>query len=173
MTRLLLLDDEVHVLQALKRELRLQLPALQIECFSNPYDAIKRVCEQEFDVAIADYRMPEMSGVAFLQTLMDIAPTTVRMMLSASTEFDIALSAINEAQVFRFISKPWQPAELEANIRQALELRARLLSDRDPTRVRLPEPPPATPQEREAMRLEEEEPGILHVRRAPDGSIIL
>ena len=65
MTRLLLLDDEVHVLQALKRELRLQLPALQIECFSNPYDAINRVCEHEFDVAIADYRMPEMSGVPF------------------------------------------------------------------------------------------------------------
>jgi len=171
MTRLLLLDDEVHVLQALKRELRLQLPALQIECFSNPYDAIERVCEHEFDVAIADYRMPEMSGVAFLQTLMDIAPDTVRMMLSASTEFDIALSAINEAQVFRFIPKPWQPAELEGNIRQALELRARLLAERDPTRA--PGQPPATPQEAEAERLEAEEPGILHVKRAPDGSIIL
>ena len=104
---------------------------------------------------------------------MDIAPDTVRMMLSASTEFDIALSAINEAQVFRFIPKPWQPAELEANIRQALELRARLLAERDPSRARTPEPPPATPQETEAERLEAEEPGILHVKRAPDGSIIL
>lgn len=168
MTRLLLLDDEVHLLQALKRELRLLMPDVQIECFSNPYEAINRVCVCEFDVVIADYRMPEMSGVAFLQALRDIAPDTVRMMLSASTEFDIALSAINDAQVFRFIPKPWQSAELEANIRLALELRARLLAERDPLRTM-----PESAEEIEAQRLEAEEPGILHVKRAPDGSIIL
>lgn len=168
MTRLLLLDDEVHLLQALKRELRLLMPDVQIECFSNPYEAINRVCVCEFDVVIADYRMPEMSGVAFLQALRDIAPDTVRMMLSASTEFDIALSAINDAQVFRFIPKPWQSAELEANIRLALELRARLLAERDPLRAM-----PESAEEIEAQRLEAEEPGILHVKRAPDGSIIL
>lgn len=168
MTRLLLLDDEVHLLQALKRELRLLMPDVQIECFSNAYEAINRVCVCEFDVVIADYRMPEMSGVAFLQALRDIAPDTVRMMLSASTEFDIALSAINDAQVFRFIPKPWQSAELEANIRLALELRARLLAERDPLRTM-----PESAEEIEAQRLEAEEPGILHVKRAPDGSIIL
>ncbi|WP_295999035.1 response regulator [Rugamonas sp.] len=172
MTRLLLLDDEAHMLQALRRELRLLMPDVQIECFTNPYEAINRVCVCEFDLVIADYRMPEMSGVAFLQALRDIAPDTVRMMLSASTEFDIALSAINDAQVFRFIPKPWQPAELEANIRLALQLRARLLAEREPARA-ASDAAQQSAQELEAQRLEREEPGILRVKRTPDGSIIL
>jgi response regulator RpfG family c-di-GMP phosphodiesterase len=105
-----------------------------------------------------------MSGGEFLQALKDVAPTTVRIMLSASTDFQTAMTAINEAQVFRFISKPWQQSELEQNILQALEERQRLLAEasRSPSA-----------QELEARRLEQEEPGLLHVKRSDDGSIIL
>lgn len=170
MRRIILVDDEVNVLRALQRTLRthLKIKDVHIETFSDPFDALKRVCECDFDLAISDYRMPQMSGGAFLQTLKDIAPHTVRMMLSASTEFETAMSAINEAHVFRFIAKPWQPAELKQNIVEALELRDRLLAEH------AAQPAPAlTPQELEARRLEEEEPGILKVNWGPDGSIIL
>ena len=172
MTRILLLDDEPLILSALRRALysELALPGLRIDTFSNPYQALQQVCVCDYDLAIADYRMPQMSGVTFLQALKDTAPHTVRMMLSGSTEFETAMSAINEAHVFRFITKPWQAVELQENIRAALAHRAQLLAEHG---IAPAAAIPLTPQELEAQRLEAEEPGILTVRRAPDGSIIL
>ncbi len=164
MTRILLIDDEALMLSALQRELQ-QLfrgKALLLECYTNPYAALKRICEQEFDVVICDFMMPQMSGGELLQALKNVAPQTVRIMLSASTAFDTALSAINQAAAFRFIRKPWEPEELAQTLREALQLRASTLTQ-----------PAPTAQELEAQRLEQDEPGILHVKRAPDGSIIL
>ena len=172
MRRILLLDDEMNVLLALQRSMRahLAIPDLRVEIFTNPYDALQRVCACEFDLAISDYRMPHMSGIAFLQALKDVAPNTVRMMLTASTDFETAMSAINEAQVFRFIPKPWHLAELQTNICEALAQRDSLLASQG---LQPAPPAPLTPQELEAQRLEAEEPGLLKVNWAPDGSIIL
>ncbi|AKU21776.1 response regulator [Massilia sp. NR 4-1] len=172
MRRFLLLDDEVKVLNALRRSLRvhLQIEGLLIETFEQPRAALQRICECDFDLAISDYRMPQMDGVTFLQALKEVAPHTVRIMLSASTEFQTAMSAINEAQVFRFIPKPWSVNDLGHCVHDALALRDRLLADaglaNHASQV-------LGAQELEAQRLEEEEPGILKVNWGPDGSIIL
>ena len=162
MSKILLIDDDVNVLAALARALRqiLREQPPEIERYVNPFDALARICECEFDLVICDYMMPQMSGGELLQVLKDVAPNTVRMMLSASTEYATMVSAINEAAAFRFMSKPWDAAELEQHVRQALALRATLV-------------PPPSPQELEAQRLEAEEPGLLQVRRDADGSVIL
>jgi len=160
MSRILLIDDEPHVLAALQRALLQMFAAAppQIESYSDPFKALARICECEFDLVICDYMMPQMSGGELLQVLRDVAPATVRIMLSASTEYGTVVSAINQAAAFRFMSKPWDAAELEQNVRLALAQR----------------PAPATsPQESEAQRLEAEEPGLLQVRRDADGSVIL
>ena len=169
MSRLLLIDDEELVLRALRRALQQQFRGepLELESYSDPFAALNRICEQDFDVVVCDFMMPQLSGGELLQALKDVAPHTVRIMLSASTTFDTALSAINQAQVFRFIAKPWQPAELEQTVRQALQHGAAL---RAASTAAAPAP---TPQQLEAQRLEQEEPGILRVKRTPDGSIIL
>jgi DNA-binding NtrC family response regulator len=164
MSNILLVDDDANVLSALQRAL---MQALRdgpphIEGYTNPFDALKRICEFDFDLVICDYMMPQISGGELLQALRDVAPNTVRIMLSGSAEYNTVLSAINQAQAFRFMSKPWDAAELEHNVRQALALRAGLTGQAD-----------ATPQELEAKRLEAEEPGLLQVRRDADGSVIL
>ena len=166
MSRILLVDDEPNMLSALQRALRQSKPltGAQIETFTNPFEALNRICVCEFDLVVSDFMMPEMSGGEFLQALKDVAPTTVRIMLSASTDFKTAMAAINDAHVFRFIPKPWQQAELEQNILQGLEERRRLLAEAAPA---------PSAQELEARRLEDEEPGLLHVKRSDDGSIIL
>ena len=172
MSRIMLVDDEPHVLSALQRALRQSAPlaGVQVETFVQPFDAIKRICVCEFDLVVSDFMMPQMSGGDLLQALKDVAPLTVRIMLSASTDFQTAMAAINDAQVFRYIQKPWQQAALEQNILAGLAERARLLAEAG----RQPDAAPApTPQEREAQRLEREEPGLLKVRRAADGSVIL
>ena len=176
MRRILLVDDEVNVLNALVRALRQQLEIehLQIEAFSNPLEALQRCCECDFDIVISDYRMLELSGVELLHTLKEIAPCTVRMMLSASTEFGTVSSAIAEAQVFRYIAKPWQMPELLEAIRQALIQRDVLLEQQQLAgQQRRLRDALRTPQQIEAQLLDEEEPGMLRVKWGPNGEIIL
>lgn len=173
MRRFLLVDDERNVLNALQRAMRqhLLIEDLRIELFTDPMQALARCCECQFDLVISDQRMPGMSGVDFLNTMREVAPATVRLMLSASTDFDTALAAINEAQVFRFIAKPWRPEELQENIREALLQRDGLLEAERLLDAARRAPP--TAQESEARRLEADEPGIMKVRWGPDGSVIL
>lgn len=175
MRRLLLVDDEVNVLNALVRAMRqhLQIDDLRIETFTDPFDALTRCAEVTFDVVISDYRMPQMTGVEFLHAIKDVAPTTVRMILSASTEFETVTSAINEAQVFRYIPKPWQIGDLQENIRLALLHRDSLLERERLTNELRVKAGELTAQEQEAKLLEEEEPGLLKVKWGPNGEILM
>lgn len=176
MARVLLVDDEVNVLNALVRALRQDAgtAGLQIEAFSDPYAALQRCCEGDFDIVISDYRMPGMSGIELLHALREVAPATVRMMLSASTEFETVASAIAEAQVFRYIPKPWQPADLQRNIAAALQQRAVLVREQDlADRQRRLEEHQTSPEEIEADLLEQDEPGITRVRWGPNGEVLL
>ena len=175
MRRFLLVDDEINVLHALQRNLRQILTdeQLRIEIFTDPKQALARSSEVAFDIVISDYRMPEMNGVDFLRAFKDIQSDTVRLVLSASTEFEVLLNAINQAEVFRFIPKPWQVDELKEIIQLALAFRDQLREDLrlfNELKVHLGE---MTPQELEAKRLEEEEPGITKVKWGPDGSVHL
>lgn len=171
MNKILLVDDDPHILSALQRALlqRWGDERLQIESFTNPYDALNRICCFDFDLVICDYMMPQMSGGELLQALKEVAPDTVRIMLSGSSSFDTMLSAINQAQAFRFLRKPWDAQELVDSVRLGLAQRAALLAARGPASSTAP----LTPQEFEARRLEVDEPGLLAVRRDANGSVIL
>lgn len=175
MRRILLVDDEVNVLNALVRamKLHLQIEDLRIETFTDPFDALTRCSEVTFDIVISDFHMPQMTGVEFLHAIRDVAPATVRMILSASTEFSTVTSAISEAQVFRYIPKPWQVGDLQENIRLALLYRDELLEQQrltDKLRVKAGE---LSEQEQAERALEQEEPGLTRVKWGPNGEIIL
>ena len=175
MRRILLVDDEVNVLNALVRAMRqhVQIEDLRIETFTDPFDALTRCGETSFDVVISDFRMPQMTGVEFLHAMKESAPTTVRMILSASTEFETVTAAINEAQVFRYIPKPWQIGDLQENLRMALLHRDALLADArlsDALRIKAGL---LSPQEQEARQREQDEPGLTKVKWGPNGEILL
>lgn len=175
MRRILLLDDEQNVLQALQRSLRqiFKDADLKIELFTSPELAIQRLSEMAFDFVLSDYHMPSMNGVDFLRIVKELQPDTVRMMLSASADFNTIIGAINEAEVFRYIAKPWNVDELTGAIQLAGIRRDEVLEDRrlaDELRVQRGE---MTPQEQEAKRLEESDPGITKVHWGPDGSVLL
>jgi two-component system probable response regulator PhcQ len=175
MRRILLVDDEINVLNALVRAMRLHLRIedLKIETFTDPFDALTRCSEVTFDIVISDFQMPQMTGVEFLHAIKDVAPTTVRMILSASTEFQTVTSAISEAQVFRYIPKPWQVGDLQENIRLALVHRDGLLEQQRLTDALRAQAGQLSPQEQEAKLLEEDEPGLLKVKWGPNGEILM
>jgi two-component system probable response regulator PhcQ len=175
MRRLLLLDDEINVLHALQRTLRQCFPIddLRTEIFTDPEHALLRSAEVAFDVVVSDYRMPTMNGVDFLKMIKGIQPNAVRLVLSASTEFETVMSAINQAEVFRYIAKPWDADELKKAFELAFVRRDQAIEDRrlaDELRAKRGE---LTPQEIEEKRLEAEEPGITKVKWGADGSVYL
>lgn len=175
MRRFLLVDDEINILQALQRTLRQKIrdEKFLMELYTDPRQALQRTSEVAFDLVISDFHMPQMNGVEFLEQVRNAQPDAVRLMLSASADFDTIINAVNRAEVFRYITKPWTDTELEEIIRLSLQRRDKAMEDRrlaDQVRVQCGA---LTPQELEARRLEEDEPGITKVTWGPDGSVML
>ncbi|HEY6094612.1 MAG TPA: response regulator [Gallionellaceae bacterium] len=127
MYRILLVDDEPHVLNALRRELQ---DEYELELFSDPLEALWRCETTLFDLAIADYRMPEMNGIQFLKQLGRLQPDAAHVVLSGHADVSGLASAINDTHIYRFINKPWAKAELAATLAQALRYRKALLESR-------------------------------------------
>jgi C4-dicarboxylate-specific signal transduction histidine kinase len=75
----------------------------------------------DIDLVISDQRMPEMEGLQFLARLREIRPAAFRILLTAFPDTTVALKAINEGLVYRFILKPWEPEDMRVTVRRALE----------------------------------------------------
>ena len=166
MRRILILDDEPSVLNALRRTLRAAFPQADvvIEAFDEPEAAVHRAGEQDFDVVISDYRMPGLNGADVLQLMKGLQPEAVRIVVSATTEILEVADAVNRAEVFRYLAKPWQQEELVATVREGFARRDRLAP---------PRPAPASGQDDVLRRLEQDEPGITRVDWDEDGNIRL
>lgn len=125
MARVLAVDDEAYVLRALQRELRGHPFDLVTE--SDPAVALERVRQEEFDLVISDCRMPGIDGVRLLTEVRRRHPNTVRIMLSGHADMQDLLLSINEAGIYRFISKPWSMPELSSAVTEALQQRRSLV----------------------------------------------
>lgn len=168
-SKILLVDDEPNVLRSLIRLLK----DYQLTTFSSGEEALLAAQETSFDLVISDYRMPGMNGVEFLTFFKAIQPDAIRMILSGYADLNGMQHAINDAQVFRFINKPWNPLEITNAVTRGLEHRAILLENialaNEVRQQRL------LLDEKNAIikALEAEEPGITKVNWADDGSIII
>ena len=122
MYRVLLVDDEPNILNALRRCLasidvgELDGEALKVEAFTSPALALERSEEQEFDLVVSDYRMPGMDGVEFLSAMMELQPAVPRVICSGYADRDAIIAAVNEVRLARFIGKPWVDEELAAAV---------------------------------------------------------
>ncbi|MEW6353507.1 MAG: response regulator [Pseudomonadota bacterium] len=164
MNRLMLVDDEKYILNALYRTLYNE--GYEIELYDDPREALQCARTTPFDLVISDYRMPEMDGVSFLVSFKKFQSDAVRMMLSGYADLDALQGAVNEAEIFRFIAKPWQDYDLKIVIAHALAHQA-VLSENKRLADQVRE------QQETLDMLEKKYPGITHVKRAPDDSIIL
>lgn len=119
--RILCVDDEINVLRSLNR-LFLDEDYELLTATSGA--AGLQILQQTVPIhlVISDYRMPEMDGVEFLQTVCQRWPETVRIVLSGYADTASVVSAINEGQIYKFIPKPWNDDELKVTINNALDL---------------------------------------------------
>ncbi|WP_374594181.1 response regulator [Aquabacterium sp.] len=174
MKRILLVDDEPSVLSALKRVLRMRFATeAVIETFNDPRLALQRLADTSFDVLLSDYRMPQMTGIDFLRQARALQPHAVRMILSASSDFQIIQRAVNEVEVFRYLAKPWAEDELAEQMRAALDRSSHARDERQLADAMRVQRGTLNPIENEKRRLEEQEPGITHVEWGPNGEILM
>lgn len=116
---LLLLDDEENILRALTRVLRRD--GYQILTASRAQDAFALLAKHEVQVIISDQRMPEMNGTAFFSQVKDLYPDTIRIVLSGYTDLTSVTEAINQGAIYKFLTKPWDDAQLRATVAQAFQ----------------------------------------------------
>ena len=113
-----IVDDEQPVLSSLKRLLRDE--PYTVSTTTRPEDVIDVVKRAPVSLIVSDYEMPGMTGIDLFALVKTISPETIRMILTGKADMQATVRAINEGEVFRFITKPWDDEELKINIRHAL-----------------------------------------------------
>src|SRR5882672_4792554 len=109
-TKILCVDDEPNVLEAFSRSLRKDFQVFVAQSGEQGIAMIEN--EGPFAVVVSDMRMPEMDGIQFLSRVRETIPETVRVMLTGNADQQTAMNAVNEGNIFRFLTKPCSPEAL-------------------------------------------------------------
>ena len=116
---ILCIDDETHNLEALERLLRKKY---SIVTANSGVEGIEALKSHDFSLIISDQKMPEMTGVEFFMKAKEIQPEAIRILLTGYTDLESVISAINQGQIYRYITKPWEPEEFLSTTQQALDV---------------------------------------------------
>lgn len=117
---LLIVDDENNNLKSLKRSLEDE--NYTVITANSGKEALELLSQHVVQVIISDQRMPNMSGTELLKEIRKLYPKTIRMILSAHSDFDVIKEAINDGAIFKFINKPWDQEEISQYIRDAFQI---------------------------------------------------
>ena len=117
--KMLVVDDEPDNLDLLYRTFRREFNVLKAESGVHALELL--ATEGEVAVIISDQRMPEMKGTEFLSKTVPEFPDTVRIILTGFTDVEDLVDAINSGQVYKYITKPWDPNELKGVVQRAAE----------------------------------------------------
>ncbi|HUB08575.1 MAG TPA: ATP-binding protein [Myxococcales bacterium] len=124
--RILLLDDEPHVLKALERALVSE--AFEVRFTTDADTALALLAAAPADVVVSDYRMPRVDGVTFLERVREQAPQARRVLLTGHADIQAIADAINHGAIHRLLLKPWDHLDLVVALRE--ESRQGRLSER-------------------------------------------
>jgi len=126
---ILFVDDEEKVLKSLQRGL-MDEPYNLLFATSGK-EALEKLEKNEVHIIVTDMRMPEMSGLELLRIIKEKYPKIVRLVLSGYTQVTTLLTAINQGEIFKFITKPWRlEEEFKSVLQQAVDY-YNLRSERD------------------------------------------
>ena len=117
---LVLVDDEQLVLSSLNSFLSLETD-YKIHTFLSAIEALDFIENNDIDLVLSDYLMPEMDGITFLSKVRKFKPEIPRIILTGYADKENAIKAINEVGLFQYIEKPWDNDDILIIIRNGLE----------------------------------------------------
>ena len=122
-TTLLFVDDEERILRSLRMLFR---GTYEVLTTTDGNEALRILGERRVHVLVSDQRMPLMTGVELLSRARDVSPSTMRLLLTGYSELDAVVGSVNEGEIFRFINKPWDAAEIKATVEKAAAIAHKL-----------------------------------------------
>ena len=116
---LLCIDDDSTTLRSLQRLLRGE--GYRVLTAGSASEALALLVTEPVQIALVNQRMPDVNGNDLLQQIKEKYPSIIRLVLSGYAEVSAILESINEGEVYRFLSKPWDSNELKGTLRQSFE----------------------------------------------------
>lgn len=116
---ILCIDDEPHVLRSLQWLLQKEFDVHTCESAS---EALRLLRQHDFDVVVSDQRMPGITGVEFLRHVRKLSPRAMRILLTGYSDLDAMVKSVNESEVYRFVTKPWDVRALPKLIAEAADV---------------------------------------------------
>ena len=162
--KVLIVDDEPNVVKALKRALRRE--PYEILSANSGHEALDVLGRESVDVVISDENMPGMTGSELLAVVYEKYPDTIRIILTGYASLELAMRAINEGQIYRFFTKPWNDADLAVTIRQALQQKDLIVESGRLLKA-------ARRQSAILQELEKKHPGLTTVQTDADGTVLI
>ena len=123
---ILIVDDEAPILRSLKRTLT-QLIASNVDTAASGEEGLEKCHHKSYDIIISDLNMPGINGIDFLKQVAQFSPETIRIMLTAYGDVEYVLDAVNNANVWSYLRKPWDDRSLSVVIQQAVAMRKLLV----------------------------------------------
>jgi len=115
-----LVDDEEMILTSIRTLLMLEAD-YEVQCFTNPRDAVGFLEKNAADIAVSDYLMPGLTGIQLLAESKRLQPEATRVLLTGHADKASAIQAINQVGLFQYLEKPWDNAQLLLVIQQGVE----------------------------------------------------
>ena len=126
--RVLCVDDQSEIIKLLERQLA---DTFACDFVTSGTDALKAIEESgPYAVIVADYSMPSMDGITLLGKVSQLSPDTIPIMLTAFGDIDVAVGALHQGNIFRFLRKPWQADEVKKAISDALNQYRLVINER-------------------------------------------
>jgi DNA-binding NtrC family response regulator len=162
--KILIVDDEENVRNALRRSLRKE--GYELFFAAEPAEALELLSSQSVDLVLSDHLMPNMTGLELLEKVYIRYPETIRILLTGHVDMQTAIDAINHGEIYRFLTKPWDDIDLKVTLHLAFE---QLDLERENRRLLAV----VRHHQRLLERIEKEHPGIGSVTRDATGAILL
>lgn len=118
---ILCVDDEIDNVDALERLFRKKYNVLKAVSAAEGLAKLKAHTDGRVALIISDQRMPQKTGVEFLKESMEYVPEAIRILLTGYTDIESVIDAINSGEVYRYITKPWDPVDLTNTVDKAIE----------------------------------------------------
>jgi DNA-binding NtrC family response regulator len=115
---ILIVDDEEGILESLELTLA---DEYRVFTARTGQEGLAILAREPIALVIADQVLPGMTGVEFLEKVIERNPTAIRIMLTGYADLASIVRAVNEGRIYRYIAKPWDPDELRLNVKRALE----------------------------------------------------